>query len=119
MTSLLAALSGVPLAGQQPYVPSQSDRPEPIQGDEAGFQPIFEGKSFKDWEGDPKYWRVEDGCMVGEITPETIVKSNTFIIWRGGSPKDFELKADYRITSGGNSVINYLSVVVPDKSRRA
>ena len=40
--------------------------------------------------------------MTGEITPETIIKSNTFIIWRGGTPKDFELKVDYRITSGGN-----------------
>ena len=52
--------------------------------------------------------------MIGEITPETIIKSNTFIIWRGGTPKDFELKVDYRITSGGNSGINYRSVVVPD-----
>jgi hypothetical protein len=53
--------------------------------------------------------------MTGEITPETVIKSNTFIIWQGGSPKDFELKVDYRITSGGNSGINYRSVVVPDK----
>jgi hypothetical protein len=53
--------------------------------------------------------------MTGEITPDTVIKSNTFIIWRGGSPKDFELKVDYRITSGGNSGINYRSVVVPDK----
>jgi hypothetical protein len=112
LASLLASL---PLAAQQPYVPKQSDRPEPIEGDEPGFQTIFDGKSLNGWEGDPKYWRLEDGCMVGEITPETIVKSNTFIIWRGGSPKDFELKADYRITSAGNSGINYRSVVVPDK----
>ena len=96
------------------YVPKQSDRPEPITGDEAGFRPIFDGKTLNGWEGDPKYWRVEDGNLVGEITPETIIKSNTFIIWRGGAPKDFELKADYRITSGGNSGINYRSVVVPD-----
>ena len=53
--------------------------------------------------------------MVGEITPETIIKSNTFIIWRGGNPEDFELKVEYRITAGGNSGINYRSVVVPDK----
>src|SRR5437016_14139035 len=111
--AFLAALSALALGGQA-YVPKQSDRPEPIQGDEAGFQPIFDGKSLAGWEGDPKYWRVEDGCMVGEITPETIIKSNTFIIWRGGSPKNFELKADYRLTSGGNSGINYRSVVVPD-----
>src|SRR5215471_6110091 len=94
VTSLLAALGGASLVGQQPYVPKQSDRPEPIEGDEAGFQPIFDGKSLAGWEGDPKYWRVDNGCLVGEITPETIIKSNTFIIWRGGSPKDFEIKAD-------------------------
>ena len=75
---------------------------------------LFDGKTLNGWEGDPKYWRVENGCLTGEITPETVIKSNTFIIWRGGSPKDFELKADFRITPGGNSGINYRSVVVPD-----
>jgi hypothetical protein len=44
----------------------------------------------------------------------TVIKSNTFIIWRGGTPADFELKLDYRITEAGNSGINYRSVVVPD-----
>ena len=43
-----------------------------------------------------------------------MIKSNTFIIWRGGRPKDFELKLDYRITPSGNSGINYRSAVVPD-----
>ncbi|HYW43183.1 MAG TPA: DUF1080 domain-containing protein [Bryobacteraceae bacterium] len=111
---LLSSLGAVSAAAQQPYVPKQSDRPEPATGDEAGFQPIFDGKTLNNWEGNPKYWRVEDGTLVGEVTPETLLKSNTFIIWRGGAPKDFELKADYRITSGGNSGINYRSVVVPD-----
>ena len=97
------------------YVPKQSDRPEPLAGEEAGFEDIFDGKTLKGWEGDPKYWRVEGGAMVGEITPETVIKSNTFIIWRGGEPADFELKVDFRITSGGNSGINYRSVVAPDK----
>jgi hypothetical protein len=110
--TFLAALAAVPLAAQ--YVPKQSDRPEPATGDEAGFKPIFDGKTLAGWEGDPKYWRVEDGALVGEITPETIIKSNTFIVWKGGAPADFELKADYRISSGGNSGINYRSVVVPD-----
>ena len=99
----------------QEYVPKQSDRPAAIEGDEPGFQSIFDGKSLKGWEGHAKYWRVENGVMVGEITPETVIKSNTFIIWRGGTVKDFELKVDYRITERGNSGINYRSVVVPDK----
>ena len=110
--TFLAAVCAAPLVAQ--YVPKQSDRPEPPTGDEPGFQPIFDGKTLAGWEGDPKYWRVEDGALVGEITPETIIKSNTFVIWKGGAPADFELKADYRITSGGNSGINYRSVVVPD-----
>jgi hypothetical protein len=113
VASLIGGLAALPLAAQ--YVPKQSDRPAPLSGDEPGFKPIFDGKTLTDWEGDPKYWRVADGLMTGEITPETIIKSNTFIIWRGGAPKDFELKVDYRITSGGNSGINYRSVVVPDK----
>src|SRR2546426_914632 len=114
LASLIASSSRLELAGQPPYVPKQSDRPEPLAGDEPGFTPIFDGKTLDGWEGNPKYWRVEDGAMVGEITPQTLIKSNTFIIWRGGAPKDFELKVDYRITSGGNSGINYRSVVVPD-----
>jgi len=97
-----------------PYAPKQSDRPTPVDGDEPGFTPIFDGKTLNGWEGDPKYWRVENGALVGEITPATVVKSNTFIIWRGGRPKDFELKLDYRITAAGNSGINYRSVSVPD-----
>jgi hypothetical protein len=96
------------------YVPSQSDRPEAIGGDEPGFTSIFDGRTLNGWEGDPTYWRVENGHMVGEITPATIIKSNTFIIWRGGAPRDFELKVDFRITLEGNSGINYRSTVVPD-----
>jgi hypothetical protein len=105
------------LEGQEPkpFVPQQSDRPQALEGDEPGFRSMFDGKTLDGWEGDPKYWRAGDGVMTGEITPETIIKSNTFLIWRGGEPEDFDLKVDYRITSGGNSGVNYRSVVVPDK----
>ena len=109
-----ALASGAARAQQAPYVPKQTDRPSPIEGDEPGFTPIFDGQSLKGWEGDPTYWRVEGGALVGEITPSTIVKSNTFVIWRGGRPKDFELKLEYRITPVGNSGINYRSASVPD-----
>ena len=118
LASLVGSLSSFSLTAQQlptpPYVPKQSDRPEALTADEPGFRAIFDGQTLAGWEGDPKYWRVTDGVMTGEITPATLIKSNTFLIWRGGAPKDFELKVDYRITSGGNSGINYRSVVVPD-----
>src|SRR5688500_4245608 len=88
------------LAAQE-YVPKQSDRPEPPTGEEPGFTSIFDGKTLTGWEGDPKYWRVADEAIIGEITADTIVKSNTFLIWRGGTVADFELRVEYRITSAG------------------
>ena len=116
--SLILWLAALAAAPQQPpaapYAPKQSDRPEPIAGDEPGFEQIFDGRTLAGWEGNPAYWRVENGALVGEITPATVIKSNTFIIWRGGRPADFELKLDYRITPDGNSGINYRSAVVPD-----
>lgn len=99
----------------QQYVPRQSDRPEPLTGEEPGFVPIFDGQTLNNWDGDPRYWRVEAGSLVGEVTPDTLLKSNTFIVWRGGQPKDFELKLEYRITPGGNSGINYRSVALPNQ----
>jgi hypothetical protein len=109
------ALLAARQAAQAPaYVPRQSDRPAPVDGDEPGFTAIFDGRTLDGWEGDPKYWRVENGVLIGEITPATIVKSNTFVVWRGGRPRDFELKLDFRITTSGNSGINYRSASVPD-----
>jgi hypothetical protein len=49
---------------------------------------------------------------VGEVTPTTLLKKNTFIIWQGGELGDFELKAEFRITKDGNSGINYRSEVL-------
>lgn len=79
------------------------------QSKEDGFVRIFDGKTLKGWEGDSTYWRVENGSLVGEITPATVLKRNSFIIWQGGEPKDFELKTEVRITADGNSGINYRS----------
>lgn len=79
------------------------------QVEEKGFINIFDGKTLKGWEGDPTYWRVEDGKLVGEVTPATILSRNSFIIWRGGIVKDFELKVEYLVSKEGNSGINYRS----------
>ena len=63
-------------------------------------------------EGDPTYWRVENGALVGEITPATLLKRNSFILWRGGEVEDFELKLQYRVSSKGNSGIGYRCVPI-------
>jgi len=77
--------------------------------DHTGFEAIFDGKTLKGWDGDPTFWRVENDEIVGESTPEKQLKVNTFLIWRGGQPKDFELKVDYRINAT-NSGVQYRSV---------
>lgn len=81
--------------------------------DKEGFMQLFDGKTLKGWEGDPTYWRMENGILTGEITPSTLLKTNSFIIWQGGKPADFELKVDCRITANGNSGINYRSDIFP------
>lgn len=79
-----------------------------------GFVQIFDGKTLNGWEGDPAYWRVENGNIVGEITPATLLKRNSFLIWRGGMPADFELTLEFKITQAGNSGINYRSEELKD-----
>lgn len=82
--------------------------------DSTGFVSIFDGKTLNGWKGNPTYWKVENGSIVGEITPATLLKTNSFLVWQGGEPADFELKLECRITKDGNSGINYRSVVYPD-----
>lgn len=79
-----------------------------------GFVSIFDGKSLKGWEGDLTYWRVENGSIVGEITPSTLLKRNSFLLWRGGTPADFELILEFKISKAGNSGINYRSEELKD-----
>jgi 3-keto-disaccharide hydrolase len=80
--------------------------------DNAGFVPIFDGKTLQGWDGDTRFWRVENGEIVGETTPENKVTLNNFLIWRGGTVRDFELKVEFRI-SGTNSGIQYRSTELP------
>lgn len=79
-----------------------------------GFIAIFDGKTLNGWDGDKTYWRVEDGCLTGEITPDKLLKTNSFIIWQGGKPADFELRGQFKITEAGNSGINYRSDQLTD-----
>src|SRR5262245_34243964 len=115
LSSLLLSLAAIPALAQaqNPPPPPPQKMPAPMIEDETGFESIFDGKTLKGWDGDPTYWSVEDGCLVGETRPETLPKYNRFIICRGGETKDFELKVEYRISSQGNSGINYRSTELP------
>ncbi|MGH9719270.1 MAG: 3-keto-disaccharide hydrolase [Bryobacteraceae bacterium] len=96
--------------GQRPAGGMRMPAPDP--DGTAGFDAIFDGKTLNGWDGDTNFWRAEGGAIAGETTAAKPLKQNTFLIWRGGAPKDFELKLEYRINST-NSGIQYRSVEVP------
>jgi len=79
-----------------------------LSDDDTGFVSIFDGKTLTGWDGDPRFWRAENGTVIGESTPDKVIDVNTFLIWRAGTVKDFELKAEFRI-NGTNSGIQYRS----------
>lgn len=73
---------------------------------------IFDGKTLDGWEHDPIYWRVEKKVLVGEVTSATLLKRNSFIIKKDLILADFDLKVEYRVSSKGNSGINYRSEMI-------
>ena len=83
-----------------------------VLDDHAGFQAIFDGTSLKGWDGDPSFWRAENGVIVGQSTDQNPIKQNTFLIWRGGEPADFELKVEFRVDAT-NSGVQFRSVQLP------
>lgn len=106
---LLSAISTITLlACKERKTADESGVPEKNLKED-GFVSIFDGKSLDGWEGDTLYWSVRNGNLVGEVTSETQLENNTFIIWKGGQPDDFELKLEFKIEEAGNSGINYRS----------
>jgi len=73
-----------------------------------GFISLFDGKSLENWDGNPKFWSVQDGVISGTTTKDNPTKGNTFLIWRGGTLENFELQLKFKIV-GGNSGIQYRS----------
>jgi len=73
---------------------------------------IFDGKTLNGWDGDPKLWSVQDGAITGKTT---IIKQNTFLIWKGGELKDFELRLKYRIENGNSGVQFRSRITNPDR----
>ena len=83
----------------------------PAHGLEEGYESLFNGKDLSGWKGDMTRWKVEDGAITGFTTADNLLKYNTFLIWKGGEPADFELRLKYKIV-GGNSGVQYRSKVI-------
>ncbi|MEX2578440.1 MAG: DUF1080 domain-containing protein [Verrucomicrobiales bacterium] len=77
---------------------------------------LFNGTDLTGWTGDPSVWGVEDGAIVGKTSAGAPVEHNTFLIWEGGEPSDFELTLKFKMIPGDkerytNSGIQYRSRV--------
>lgn len=84
---------------------------------DSGTKHLFNGKDLSGWQGLPEFWSVRDGAIVGQTTAEKPVKTNTFLVYQGGEPADFELNVQFRLTPNndkkwGNSGVQYRSKVV-------
>ncbi|NCA30989.1 MAG: DUF1080 domain-containing protein, partial [Chitinophagia bacterium] len=78
------------------------------------FIDIFDGKTFNGWKADTSVWHIENGCFVGEVTASKQIKTNSFLIYTKSKAGDFEFKAKFKISKGGNSGVNYRSEELAD-----
>ena len=71
----MLGLACATLWAQAPQAPPSTGRmvftePAPLDfNDHAGYVSLFDGVSLKGWDGNPKFWRVENGALIGESTP--------------------------------------------------
>jgi hypothetical protein len=83
--------------------------------DPEGFTPLFNGKDLSGWEGNLKLWKVEDGMIVGDSSPDGI-KQNEFLATKE-TYGDFELRLEFRMKDGvGNSGVQFRSKREPDST---
>ena len=91
-----------------------ADAPQSAPKEAPEMRAIFNGKDLAGWDGDPRLWSVKGGVIRGETTAEIPAKGNTFIIWKEGRTKDFELRLSFRSNASNNSGIQYRSKHISD-----
>lgn len=81
---------------------------------EAGFRALFDGKTLSGWTApDMSYFSVQDGAITGEATPKHLPPYNQFIVWEGGTVRDFELRFRFRVAGPkANSGMQFRSAVM-------
>ena len=77
-------------------------------------QNLFNGKDLEGWEGAPGWWKVEDGALTAESTPDKPCKNGNYLIWNGGQPTNFEIRADFKLSANANSGIQIRSLARPE-----
>lgn len=79
---------------------------------------MFDGKTLDQWEGDPQWWKVEDGAIVGS-TFEAMVPTNVCLVWKGDPVKDFRLTLQAKVDQPHNcAAVIYRGWVLDDQEWR-
>lgn len=94
---------------------ADDSRKAPKESDD--MKSIFDGKTLEGWNGDSRLWSVKDGVIHGETTADVKANGNTFLIWKGGRTKNFELRLSFRCTATNNSGIQYRSKHITENVR--
>ena len=95
-------------------LPVASFAAETVPVEPEGMKVLFNGKDLTGWDGDPRLWSVKEGVIHGETTDENATKGNTFLIWKEGTVKDFDLRLSFRCNATNNSGIQYRSKHITD-----
>lgn len=88
--------------------------------DHEGFTQIFDAVSLNGWDVNPAVWSVKDGALVGEYKSQEGTRNpQTFAIYRGAEPADFELKLEVKLEGEqADSGIQYHSYPAPPVTPR-
>jgi 3-keto-disaccharide hydrolase len=110
VTILVLTVFAAGISGGQGRGGGGFTQPDPIAFDDhAGWRSLFDGQSLNDWDGNLQIWHLESGAIVGISTPEKPA-GTAYLIWKGGEPANFELKAEMKLEGAGlNSGIQYRS----------
>ena len=109
--ALATETNAVPGPGTRPVAkrPTHFSEPAPLDfQDHEGYVSIFDGVSLKGWDGNMKFWRVENGAIVGESTPQN-PSGNSYLVYRDMKAKDFTLKFEMKVVGEGGSGFQYRS----------
>lgn len=81
--------------------------------DESGFKPLFDGKSLDGWEGETKWFRIEQGAVVAGTLDQKI--PNNFFLCTTDQYKNFELRLQVKVLGqAANAGVQFRTQRIPN-----
>jgi hypothetical protein len=70
--------------------------------DKGGWRDLFNGRNLNGWDGDPRFWKVERGAIVGS-TDQQPAEQNTFLIYQEPF-SNFHLITEVKLRNGNSGI---------------